>query len=401
MNALKNILLPIGLGLGLLALLGLIGSALFLVREARAVDPILGWIVLGLFVLALYLLVLAPILRILALPKPIRKPAERSGRDWNRYLERFADRALGNSRLADWPHREELRRARESRDPVALEATLARAIGELDRIANEAIHRHAAAVFVVTGASQSGRLDAGLVLSTQIRMIREIAVIYYQRPGPRELWALYANVGGTAFLAGEIQDSELLAVLGAPVSAALSGFVPVSGSGPLVSLLVSSLLDGSANALLTLRVGVLARRHCGLSIQEPRNALARSASLEAAGLLAGVVAAGAQRIAAATRRLVVTSTIHAPQTAAKGVAEVGTAAVGELARAASRLGSRAWDLSREAVRHLGGRAGAPSESDARAASMPPADEAETPAAENPALQDAARFWERVAQIFAP
>ena len=68
------------------------------------------------------------------------------------------------------------------------------------------------------------------------------------------------------------------AVLGAPVSAGLTGFIPVSGMDPLVSLLMNSLLDGSANALLTLRIGALARRYCAIRLEDDRRKIARSAS---------------------------------------------------------------------------------------------------------------------------
>ena len=427
MKTLKTILLPVGIGLGLLALLGVLGSTLFLFREASAVHPILGWVVIAILLAALYFLLLAPTLKILALPKPLKRPLDTQGPDWTRYVERYADRLLGNVRLAEWPGLGDLRAARAMGDSAALERSMEKAITQLDRIANQTISRHAAAVFVATGVSQSGRLDIGIVLSTQVRMIKEVAEIYYQRPRPREFWSLYSNVGGSAFLAGEIQDSEVLAVLGAPVSAALSGFVPVSGTGPLISLLVHSLLDGSANALLTLRVGVLARKHCGLRLEESKSLLARSASVEAATLLGGVVAAGANRIATATRRLVVRSTVQAPQTAAKGAVDAGTAVVGGLAKAATRVGAKAWNLSREAVRQVGQigqrpepsvSEGPPSEGGTGAApnggtaasraavgvaapfSIGSPDQ-DPPSEPDPVLRDAVDFWERVAEIFAP
>lgn len=430
MKTLKTILLPVGIGLGLLGLLGVLGSTLFLFREASAVHPALGWTVVALLLTALYFLLLAPTLRILALPKVLRRPAENTGPDWTRYVERYADRLLGNARLADWPGLGDVRAARAMGDLPALELAVAKAVTQLDKIATQAISTHAAAVFVATGASQSGRLDIGIVLSTQVRMIKEVAEIYYQRPRPRELWSLYSNVGGSAFLAGEIQDSELIAVLGAPVSAALSGFVPVSGTAPLISLLVHSLLDGSANALLTLRVGVLARKHCGLRLDEPKNLLARSASLEAAALLGGVVATGANRIATATRRLVVRSTVHAPQTAARGAAQAGTAMVEGLAKAANRAGTKAWTLSRDAFRQVGqlgtrpespgaldteaprrgGEVGSrsgtertPDRSPRSAPGSASAGSAATDAvpAPDPVLREAVTFWERVAEMFAP
>ena len=414
MNTLRNILLPVGIGLGLLALLGVLGSTLFLFREASEVHPVLGWAVVAILLVALYFLILAPTLRILALPKAIRRPTESVGPEWTRYLERYADRLLRNPKLADWPDLNDLRVARSTNDGAGLEPAMNAAIRQLDKLANEAIKRHAAAVFVATGASQSGRLDIGIVLSTQIRMIKEIAEIYYQRPGPRELWSLYSNVGGSAFLAGEIQDSEVLAVLGAPVSAALSGFVPVRGTAPLISLLVSALLDGSANALLTLRVGIIARKHCAVRVDEPKNVLARSASAEAAVMLGGVVAAGANRIAAATRKLVVKSTVHAPQTAAKGAVDAGTAVVGGIAKAATRAGNKAWRVSRDTFRQIAGVGPAasgemgelvPGATGSPGVSMAaPLDESSTEAPgtdPDVILRDTATFWERVASILAP
>lgn len=414
MNTLRNILLPAGIGLGLLALLGVLGSTLFLFREASEVHPVLGWVVVAILIVALYFLILAPTLRILALPKAIRRPSEAEGPEWTRYLERYSDRLLRNPRLADWPGLTDLRVARSTNDGPGLEPAMNDAIRQLDKLANEAIKRHAAAVFVATGASQSGRLDVGIVLSTQIRMIKEIAEIYYQRPGPRELWSLYSNVGGSAFLAGEIQDSEVLAVLGAPVSAALSGFVPVRGTAPLISLLVSALLDGSANALLTLRVGIIARKQCAVRLDEPKNLVARSASVEAATMLGGVVATGANRIAAATRKLVVRSTVQAPQTAAKGAVDAGTAVVGGIAKAATRAGNKAWQVSRDTLRQIAGvgPAGAGQAAGAGAlvggaagvsTATDPEESASGVVAADPevVLRDTATFWERVASILAP
>jgi hypothetical protein len=147
----------------------------------------------------------------------------------------------------------------------------------------------------------------------------------------------------SAFIAGEIQDSEVLAVLGAPVSAGLTGFIPVSGMDPLVSLLMNSLLDGSANALLTLRIGALARRYCGIRLEEDRRKIARSASLEAAGLLGGVVASGAHRVASATRRLVLDGAVRIPQRAAMGVVGAGSDLLSGIAKMAGRAAGRAAD----------------------------------------------------------
>jgi len=320
MRTLKTILLPLFLGLGLLALVGILGAGLSLYREAQAVHPALGIAVLAVLAAGFVLLFVVPVVQVVRLPGTLTRPAGASGPQWDRFVRRYA-RRLERNALVRSEHTDHatLRKAlTENQDPAVLEAEVDRAIAFLDGKAREIIGRHAAAVFASTAVSQSGRLDSLIVISAQLRMVREIASLYYQRPRPRELWGLYANVGAAAFVAGELQDSEVLAVLGAPVTAGISGFIPLSGTDPLVSLLVNSLLDGSANAFLTLRIGALAKRYCGLRLEGDRRAVARSASMEAAGLLAGVVSQGASRIAVMTRKLVLDGAVKGTTRAFQG-----------------------------------------------------------------------------------
>jgi len=347
MQTLKSILIPAGIGLGILVLLGLAGSSLVLVREAASVHPVLGWATGALLLVAVGLLAIYPAVRVLRLPRALVRPHRTREKAWRSYIRAYARRLAANRRL-----REEHDDAAllETAEGDALETVVERAIEHLDKQANAVVCRHAAAVFTSTAISQSGRLDAAIVLSAQFRMIQEVAEVYLQRPSPRELGLLYANVGGTAFLAGEMQDSELLAVLGAPVTAAATGVLP--GSGPLVTLLVNSLLDGSANAFLTLRIGVLARRYCGVRPTEDRRRLLRSASLEAASLLGSVVGAGAQRVAAATRKLIVGRTVRGTARAARGVVDLGTSLFDKVAGIAGKAGSAAVESTSQSLRFL-------------------------------------------------
>ncbi|MBD3334776.1 MAG: DUF697 domain-containing protein [Candidatus Eisenbacteria bacterium] len=361
MRALRKILIPVGVGLTILALVTVLGSALVVYREASGVHPFLGIAVIVALAAGVGLLIVYPVTRLLMLPVSLIRPEARSGRKWERYLRRYAERLLRNERVRRrYDARVELAQALEAAggkrgmpapgdgEPAAplarLEKQITAAIHFLDGEARDVAARHAAAVFAATAVSQSGRLDTAIVLSAQLRLVREVAEVYFQRPHPRELWGLYLNVGTSAFIAGEIQDSEVLAVLGAPVSAGLSGFIPLRGMDPLVSLLVGSLLDGSANALLTLRIGALARRYCGLRPDPSRRALARSASLEAAGMLAGVVSQGASRVASATRRLVVGGAVRGTQRAALGVVGAGGNMMGGLARL---VGKAAGDAAKK------------------------------------------------------
>ena len=364
--------LPALVGFVLLLAVGLIGSAVLVTREAAAVHPMLGWAVGAVAGLGFLLLVVWPVAAVLRLPRTLAPPAARSGRAWNRYVLRYARRLATNDILReDYDGFADLVRLSSARnpDPVALEKQMAPALEILDERAREAVSRHAATVFAGTAVSQSGRLDGLLVTAGQLRTVRDVARIYYQRPTPGELVRVYGNVAASAFVATEIQDSQLIAVLGAPVSAAVAGLVPLQGTDPLVSLLVNSLLVGSANGFLTLRVGALARRYCGLSPDLRRDAVSASASVEAAGMLAAAISSGAGRIASATRRLVVQGALVGTGRVARGVATAGTGALGKMA-----------GMIDQAARHVG-----------RQAKRPP----------QWVISETLRFWEAIAGGEAP
>ncbi len=363
MKTFRRILYVVATGFTILAVIGLSGSAMILYREAAAAHEALGWLVLAFLTAGVALFAVYPLVRLLLLPRSLLRPDRTEGAKWEKYLQRYARRLLKSGAVRNaYGGASELRatyeaaRAKRKQRPAAdggsepvapalrmlhLEEEIAKTLTFLDARARQVICRHAAAVFATTAVSQSGRLDTAIVISAQLRLVKEIAELYYQRPYPRELLRLYLNVGASAFIAGEIQDSEVLAVLGAPVSAGLSGLIPVGGMDPLVSLLMNSLLDGSANALLTLRVGVLARRYCGIRLEEDRRLMARSASLEAAGLLGGVVAIGARRVAGATQRLIIGSAAKIPQRAAMGVVNAGNNFLSGIAKLAGRAAGTA------------------------------------------------------------
>jgi hypothetical protein len=134
----------------------------------------------------------------------------------------------------------------------------------------------------------------------QSRMIWQVAHVYYQRPGLRDLVALYGNVAGTALVASQLDDVDLsdqLQPVLSSVLGSLAGAIP--GLQATSAILVNSMVAGAANAFLTLRVGVIAKRYCGaLVVPDPR-ALRRAAAAEAAGMLAAITRDGAKRVAQA------------------------------------------------------------------------------------------------------
>ena len=74
----------------------------------------------------------------------------------------------------------------------------------------------------------------------------------------------------------------------------MTGAIP--GFQVMTTIMVNSLLSGSANAFLTLRVGLIAKGYCGSLVAQPRAKFRRSATTEAARLLTGIVKESGARV---------------------------------------------------------------------------------------------------------
>ena len=137
---------------------------------------------------------------------------------------------------------------------------------ELDDQSAAVIQKNASQIFLTTAISQNGALDAIVVFVSLARMIWALAGIYNTRPSLRSMGKLYLQVAGVVFMARSLEDSSLLeeqmepliaSVLGESIVSTVPGMVPVS------NLIVSSILEGSINALLTLRVGFVCQNYLG------------------------------------------------------------------------------------------------------------------------------------------
>lgn len=282
----KKIALFASLFVFLLFALFVINQTAQIVQLAEKVSPTFGEIAFW-TLLALYaVLILIPVTIFLRLPRPLLPPGSEASPEFNAYIETL------KKRLASNPHLE----ARDLSSRQQVEEALAILAQKADSI----IDQTATAVFISTAISQSGRLDALLVLSAQSRMVWRIARLYYQRPTIRDLIQLYANVAGTALLAGELDDMDISEQVEPVVSSALGALaVTVPGVQLAASILVNSVLTGTANSFLTLRVGILAKRYCGSLVVAERRTLRRAASAEAAKLLGSIVRQGTARVSKA------------------------------------------------------------------------------------------------------
>ncbi len=255
------------------------------VQLAKDVHPVVGTVTLWGLLFAYSGMIAVPVVIILRMPKPLEPPESDTGPEYEDHLKRLGQRLATNPRIK-----------LAGVQPVD-RPSIEKAIQILDDDANTIVKQMATTVFLTTAVSQSGRLDALLVLAAQSRMVWRIARLYYQRPSLREFTHLYANVAMTSFVAGELDDLELHQMIQPVVAGTLGaagGVIP--GFQVLTTIMVNSLLSGSANAFLTLRVGIIAKDYCGALVAEPRTQVRRAASGEAARLLSGIVKESGARV---------------------------------------------------------------------------------------------------------
>jgi len=257
-----------------------------LVELADRIHPAFGTAVLITILVVFLIGIGLPFYVFLRLPKPLIAPQQTEGPEYDQYRERLAKRLASNPLLGK----------QHPGQPLSIEASLEK----LDGIADRRTRDVASQVFLATAISQNGSVDALVVLGAQGKLVLDIATIYYQRPTLRDLAYLYANVAATAFIAGELDDIDVAEQMQPIVSAVLgSSVAAIPGMSAAASLFVNSVVTGTGNAYLTLRVGIIARQYCGHRKGGDRKGIRRSAAAQALPLLGSIVRDGAASVAAA------------------------------------------------------------------------------------------------------
>lgn len=118
---------------------------------------------------------------------------------------------------------------------------------------NKIIIKHAKTVLISTAICQNSKIDMFAVVTCNTNMIKELVSKLGFRPSLKSLSKLVLNVVTTALIAEGLESITLDDILPKGMSNALSEI-------PLVKPILSSVTQGSANALLTIRIGCVARR---------------------------------------------------------------------------------------------------------------------------------------------
>ncbi len=290
---LKKIVFLTALFLTVLFIAFVVNQTSQLVALAAGVNPLVGRITLFTLLTIYGLVIVVPLYFIISRPATLVLPSAGDQEAYGAYLVKLSERLKKN------PHLDgvEIDKA----DPVSIE----QAHRQLNSIADEKIKEAASNVFIMTAISQYGALDAAIVIFSQLRMIWQVTLIYNQRPTMRDMMYLYLNVFATAFLATKIENLEVLEDQLEPVIASLMG-TSLSSLTPAfntaANIITNAVIQGSANAFLTLRVGVIARQYCSSLVKPERNRIRSDAIVQASSLLAVVLGESTYKVSRAVLR---------------------------------------------------------------------------------------------------
>jgi putative membrane protein len=262
-----------------IAFLVVIGQGFLFYRMFDDVHPVLGYAYVVILALILGVMVGRPIRSFLAMPVAARPPSividpkapEPSALAARlKYDLKYLDMLAGNPLLKDESDairagiakgRALLERASRGPQDEALAVSVELESFERDHIeallkpldakVNALIHAEAVGVGVATAVSMNGTVDAFIVLWRNANLIARVSRIYFGRP----------HLGGSLRI---LRDVAAIVV----VSRALEDVTDITGDviggllGRMGGLVAGPLMDGGINAMMTLKLGYLAKRRC-------------------------------------------------------------------------------------------------------------------------------------------
>lgn len=281
---LKKILLYIGLLIYILFFINMFRGIFSVYEICQDFNEVFAKGVLVVLTLIFLFLALLPIIMFMKFKKTVEIPEIYDDKTYILYLEKIKKRLARNKHLkkTDFKFYED-----EELLPQVEEA-----LGILDSKAEELIKKTANTIFISTAISQNGFLDAFFVLSSLSKMVWDILHLYNQRPALKEIVNLYANIAGTVLMAKEMEDLALLdeqlePVINSVIGGTLGTLFP--GMIALTNFIINSVVQGSANSFLALRIGIMAKKYSGMRIREDRKIIKRSATLEACALMGSII----------------------------------------------------------------------------------------------------------------
>lgn len=154
--------------------------------------------------------------------------------------------------------------------------------GSVKKQINRIIVRNAKTVLLSTAISQNSKLDMYSVVTVNFKMIKEIVIACGFRPNLGNLGKLSINVASTALIAEGLESLKMEDVLPTQTINTLNNV-------PILKPLLSSIAQGIANALLTIRIGLVTRGYLFTDSKKASKAAIRAEAFKDALVLLPVV----------------------------------------------------------------------------------------------------------------
>lgn len=260
----------IAFGFVILFLLMLVSSVLDVSDRLYIISPYLSYGFIGLVFVLTYFLILRP-LSIITLKHP-RRIVLKDG-DFSSYHK--MKKVLLSLDYIDEDKKNPLREAKtyELLQPLVDDIVKK----DVKKHVTSLIKQHAKTVMISTAISQNGRLDFFTVLFVNIQMVSKVVTAIGFRPSYAELAKLTVQVMTIALVAEGLENLDLNDVLPQQTLNSL-------GEIPFIKPMLSSTTQGISNALLTLRVGIVAREYVMSNSELEVSSIRKTAFLEAASL---------------------------------------------------------------------------------------------------------------------
>ncbi|MCR5585085.1 MAG: DUF697 domain-containing protein [Lachnospiraceae bacterium] len=146
---------------------------------------------------------------------------------------------------------------------------------------NRVIYDTAKKVFVVTAVSQNSVYDMLGMASANYTLLKRIVEICGFRPSTPQVIGLYIKVASITLLAGGLEEMDLEDMIPLATESALS---------KTLGIIAASATQGALNALMTLRIAVIAKNYLlNADVKQTRKELRRKSYSEAAGVLKSIL----------------------------------------------------------------------------------------------------------------
>ena len=210
--------------------------------------------------LVVYFLIINPIRIIIFSPTfQIQTVLDKDTRKTRKIYKKVAKNIIKKNKI-DETAIAELRQS--IKDPAELRLNLMKLYNDnVKKELNKIIIRNAKTVMISTAISQNGKLDMFTVLAVNLKMIKELVLECGFRPSFTNLGKLSVNVMVTALIADGLEDLNFNDLFPASTTVFLSDI-------PLIKPIMSSIMQGISNALLTLRIGLVTRRFLFSDLKE-------------------------------------------------------------------------------------------------------------------------------------